>query len=292
MSINLNLCKVNSFINNEIKKVSKFSDKVINNKYEKIIKGDKIKKLKTELKILYEYHKIETEKKEKLKILKSLSKKKIKFSLTSIVSGIDIIKGLGYRLLKEIGEGAFGTVYLCEKNKKKFAIKLQFYFKEDGNMEGFIKSRLNEYKIAKKIGNAGIGPKIYETMFFYDEIKELFLNIMIMEYIKGEELCSYQKKLKESEIKKLKLKIDKLHKMKIYHKDLHRCNIMVTKKNGKLDFVILDFGMAVEQKNIIKNLKKNNKGRAFMIYYDEEMDKVLFISIYNLLNSKKIIVNC
>ena len=80
MSINLNLCKVNSFINNEIKKVSKFSDKVINNKYEKIIKGDKIKKLNTELKILYDYHKIETEKKEKLKILKSLSKKNKIFS--------------------------------------------------------------------------------------------------------------------------------------------------------------------------------------------------------------------
>ena len=80
--------------------------------------------------------------------------------------------------------------------------------------------------------------------------------------------------------------------MKIYHKDLHRCNIMVTKKNGKLDFVILDFGMAVEQKNIIKNLKKNNKGHAFMIYYDEEIDKVFLISIYNLLNSKKIIINC
>jgi len=105
---------------------------------------------------------------------------------------------------------------------------------------------------------------------------------------------SQKKKLKESEIKKLKLKIDKLHKMKIYHKDLHRCNIMVTKKNGKLDFVILDFRMAVEQKNMIKNLKKNNKGRAFMIYNDEDkgLDKVLYISIYNLLISKKIIVNC
>ena len=221
MSVNLNLCKVNSLINNEIKKVSKFSDKVINNKYEKIIKGDK---------------------KEKLKILKLLNKKKVKFSFLSFDKGNDIIKELGYGKIKEVGQGAFGTVYLCEKNKKKFAIKLQIYHKggwQSKNMESFIKKRLNEYKIAKKIGNAGIGPKIYETMFFYDEIKDKFINLLIMEYIKGKELCKYQekKKLKESEIKKLKMKIDKLHKMKIYHKDLHTCNIIVTKNNGKLEKV-------------------------------------------------------
>ena len=52
--------------------------------------------------------------------------------------------------------------------------------------------------------------------------------------------------------------------------------------------------MAMEQKNIIKNLKKNNKERAFWKYNDEDkgLDKVLYISIYNLLISKKIIVNC
>ena len=300
MSVKLNLCKVNLLLNAEIKRVNKFSDKINDNKYNKIIKGDQIKKFNNELNLLYEYHKRETEKKEKLKLLNSL-KKKSKFSFLMIDNEKDVIKDLGYKKIKEVGEGAFGKVYLCEKNKKKYAIKLQIFHKKSWhakNIESFIKQRLNEYKIAKKIGSVGIGPKIYDTMFFYDEMKDKFINLIIMEFIKGKELCKYEnkKKLNEDEKKRLQLKIDKLHKLKIYHKDLHKCNIMVTKKNGKLDFIIVDFGLAREQKNVIKNLKKDNKEFEMGWWRnddeDKSIDKVLYISIYNLLKNKKIIVNC
>ena len=71
---------------------------------------------------------------------------------------------------------------------------------------------------------------------------------------------------------------------------------MVTKKNGKLDFIIVDFGLAREQKNVIKNLKKDNKEFKMRWWRnddeDKSIDKVLYISIYNLLKNKKIIVNC
>ena len=88
MSVKLNLCKVNLLLNAEIKRVNKFSDKINDNKYNKIIKGDQIKKFNNELNLLYEYHKRETEKKEKIKLLNSL-KKKSKFSFLMI----DNIKG-------------------------------------------------------------------------------------------------------------------------------------------------------------------------------------------------------
>ena len=116
-----------------------------------------------------------------------------------------------------------------------------------------------------------------------------------MEYIKGKTLSEYQynHKLNKQEKNKLNNKIDKLHKLNIYHRDLHKSNIMVIKKYNKIDFMIIDFGFSNEKKNIIKQLKERNK-KIINKYinnnkYIHNINIDLFITINNLIIMKKII---
>ena len=301
MSIVINLCGVKTLVEKEINIVKELTDKKRGTKYKKIIESDEFKNISTEFNFLYNYfYKIQENRNIKELIEKITKDKKIKLLFVIVDNNEGYIKYLDYKKIKQVGEGAFGQVFFCEKNKKKYAIKLQIYDKKywrEPKESDFIKNRINEYKLAKKIGSHSIGPKVYETLFIYDDVNNKFINLIVMEYIKGEELMKYERKhkLKDNEVKKLQNKIYKLHKLNIYHKDLHKGNIMVVKKNKKIDFMIVDFGLARDKKNMIKELKEDNKKfhpRNWDSNNKKEKDTDLFITIFNLIKNKKIIVNC
>ena len=238
--------------------------------------------------------------KKKKELIEKITKdKEIKLLFVIVDNNEGYIKYFNYKKIKKVGQGAYGQVFFGEKNKKKYAIKLQIYDHSswsEKNESDFIKNRINEYKLAKKIGSHSIGPKVYETLFIYDDVNNKFINLIVMEYIKGKVLMEYERKhkLKDNEIKKLQNKIDKLHKLNIYHKDLHKGNIMVVKKNKKIDFMIVDFGLAQNKKNMIKQLEEDNKKlhRRNWGFNNNKKDTDLFIAIFNLIENKKIIVNC
>ena len=188
---------------------------------------------------------------------------------TCVKDDKDYLKFLNFTGLKKLGNGAFGNVYLGTKNKKKHALKVQEFDDNDNwrswrnsTIEQFIKNRINEYKIGKKLGDNGISPKVHDKYFMYDTMNDKLINIIEMEYVKGQTLSSYEnkKKLTDKEKTLLNNKIKKLHKLKIYHQDLHRHkeNILVITKNKKIDFYLIDFGLSHFEKDILKNMKKEN----------------------------------
>ena len=140
--------------------------------------------------------------------------------------------------------------------------------------------------MGKKLGSKSISPKFYEIFFNYNSLNDIYTSFIQMEYIKGENLESYMKKnkLTSKQKKKLSNKIEKLHKLKIYHNDLHPGNIMVVKKNKDIDFFIVDLGLALDVKGLINKLEKNNK-RILNENNNsnEEKEFNLKIALYNLI---------
>jgi tRNA A-37 threonylcarbamoyl transferase component Bud32 len=300
MSIEINFKLIEQLINKELINIKKLKEKKKNILYNKINKNNNININK--IIFLYNYFYELQKDNNKTKLIKQISKNnniKLFFIISNDVK--EYIKHIGYKYIILIGGGAFGAVYSGYQNKKKYSIKLQIYNKnhwcknKNYNETTFIKETINEYKIGKKLGNHSIGPKVHKTLFIYDKINDKFINVIIMEYIKGKTLSEYQynHKLNKQEKNKLNNKIDKLHKLNIYHRDLHKSNIMVIKKYNKIDFMIIDFGFSNEKKNIIKQLKERNK-KIINKYmnnnkYINNINIDLFITINNLIIMKKII---
>ena len=61
--------------------------------------------------------------------------------------------------LKTLGKGAYGKVYLVSNKKYKYAIKVQQLRGDDEEQDQLRR----EYEISKKMGELGIGPKIYDS---------------------------------------------------------------------------------------------------------------------------------
>lgn len=87
-------------------------------------------------------------------------------------------------------------------------------------------------------------------------------SLIFMEHIDGITLTQYitkKGKLDDTDKKKLNETITKLHKLGIYHRDLHSDNIIVVKKSKNYDFIMIDLGLAVYRKDILNNANKFNK---------------------------------
>ena len=217
------------------------------------------------------------------------------------INEIDYIKHFGYNKIKRIGSGAFGITYLCHKNNKKYAIKLQKHKNEYGNLEKFINNNFREYNNLKKLNKSpcrAFVPKVYDIIFIFDESKPILYSLIIMEFINGITLLEYIDKKGELTItdkKKLDDNIDKLHKFGIFHRDLNSENIMVVKKEKNNNFIFIDYGLSATKKNM-----KNNSNKLNKIYNDNNDNKVkdditinkkLYISINNIIDNKLIVIS-
>lgn len=234
--------------------------------YNNIIKSKEFKNNDYEKKFTNLYNYINLDKNNAFNILKK-NKTDLLCMYKCAKDDKDYLKLLNFTRLKKLGNGAFGNVYSGIKNKKKYALKVQEFDSKDDwrswrnkTIDQFIKNRLNEYKIGKKLGDHGISPKVYNKYFIYDIMNDKIINIIEMEYVKGQTLSSYEnkKKLTDKEKELINKKIKKLHKLKIYHQDLHKENILVIKKNKKIDFYLIDFGLSHYEKDILKNMKNRN----------------------------------
>lgn len=149
-----------------------------------------------------------------------------------------------YKILKYIGDGTSGKVYLCMdiRTKKRYALKIIHIIKKFGIKN---KNSLREYFFMKENNNKNIVKLI-------DNIYDIDNNIMylIMEYIPNGCIITINDKIKCNILPKEKIiKYTKdiinglkyLHERYIIHGDIKASNILLDKDDNA---VIIDFGIS------------------------------------------------
>lgn len=144
-----------------------------------------------------------------------------------------------YEVIKIIGQGGMGSVYLCKNINLDTLWAIKEVQKEVKNSVNF----LAEPNILKKLKHPGI-PRIIDIFYENDNL------YMVEDYIEGENLKEYVKRkgsLNAEEICKIALEIGKIVKYlhsfdpPIIHRDLKPSNIMITPEG---EVVLIDFGIS------------------------------------------------
>jgi len=219
-----------------------------------------------------------------------------------------------YIIEKNIGEGHFSQVKLVSNNNNKYACKIQYFDKENINtsvwisrgrpsgglvdknmpywnnynyLEKFMKINCNEFDLSKNIGKHNIGPKAYHLYFAYDSHVNNICSIMIMEYLDGQTLANYKKKVTDEIKNQLSNQIEKLHKLNIIHQDLHQNNIMIVHKNKKIYVYLIDLGGSLIKNNILNYRKNKNYSILDTINNNNNISDLILLS-YSLFKNNKI----
>ena len=148
-----------------------------------------------------------------------------------------------YTLVREIGHGGMGTVWLARRNDGRYEGEVAIKFLRSGlfgqgdaarfEREGSILARLSHPHIARLL-DAGVmadGAQPY----------------LVLEYIDGEPIDAYCRRLELPVAARLRLMLDVLaavaqaHNRLVLHRDLKPTNILVTQAG---DVKLLDFGIA------------------------------------------------
>lgn len=149
-----------------------------------------------------------------------------------------------YEVIKEIGKGAIGTVYLGRDPKinRKVAIKTLRYDEVDGDQLKEIKERFfREAEAAGRLSHPNI-------VTIYDAGEDYDITYMAMEYLDGHDLARHCKsnnllpaKVILNIIIRVAFALDYAHKHKVIHRDIKPANIMLTEKGH---VKVTDFGIA------------------------------------------------
>jgi eukaryotic-like serine/threonine-protein kinase len=176
----------------------------------------------------------------------------------------DKIKNGRFEVLKELGKGGFGITYLVrdfqkdenvviktlnatQQSDKSFADTQENFVKEGFTLKGF-----DHHHIVKVSEPVQLGS----------------LWGLVMEYIPGEDLCSYMDKngrLSEGEalgyIDQIAQALDYVHEKKFFHRDVKPENIML--RQGRKEAVLIDFGIAREFIDLETVYLTNDSGTKF-----------------------------
>ena len=156
-----------------------------------------------------------------------------------------------FKILRLLGKGSFGKVFLVQKKDDKIYYAMKVLNKETIYRKNQVKHMKNEREIMEKINS----PFIVKLHYAFQTESKLFL---VTEFIQGGELFFHLKNNKKFSEKKAKfysseiiLAIEYLHKNKIIYRDLKPENILLD-IYGHIK--ITDFGLS----KIIKEKKNFN----------------------------------
>ncbi|OGV34177.1 MAG: hypothetical protein A2020_16235 [Lentisphaerae bacterium GWF2_45_14] len=147
-----------------------------------------------------------------------------------------------YKVLKTLGAGTMGIVFLVEKAGQRFALKILRKESDESSQSQRVKRFLREARILAQIEHPNV-VKVYDS----DLPKDTDTPYILMEYIKGEPLTDYVKKDRLSLEQKLSLiaqvasALSIVHKFGVLHRDIKPSNILV---NEDLTAKLTDFGIA------------------------------------------------
>lgn len=172
-----------------------------------------------------------------------------------------------YRLLRELGRGGQGVVYLAEDARVKRTVALKVLNEVWWSREGEARLRLErEAATLARLNHPGIC-----TLFDTGTIRESLgrdVSFLAMRYIEGETLAKKISDRRQSDssqseridfmhwvqfIEKLARAVHAAHVQGILHRDLKPANVMTTPQN---DPVILDFGLARDDDSNLPTLTR------------------------------------
>jgi eukaryotic-like serine/threonine-protein kinase len=149
-----------------------------------------------------------------------------------------------YRLIRKLGEGGMGAVWLAQQTspvQREIAIKVI----KSGRFSDFALHRFDLERQALAGMNHPAIAKVFDAGSTYERQP-----YFVMEYVSGLPITvyCYQKKLSTRERIELLIKVGEgvqhAHQKAILHRDLKPSNILITEVDGKPVPRILDFGIA------------------------------------------------
>ena len=170
-----------------------------------------------------------------------------------------------YTVLRKLGGGAFGTVYLAEDNftHVKYALKtiaseLKANPEELDNLKA--KFALVHDLAHPNIAGAYELHQVLDVEYANDDVKkDLRLSpgdpIMVMRYASGETLSKWRKGFPGGRVpadralevcRQIAGALDYAHGQKVVHRDIKPSNVAVLEHEGALDVRVLDFGLAAQ----------------------------------------------
>ena len=201
-------------------------------------------------------------------------------NIEEILNVVRSIQGDEYKIIRKIGEGGFGDVYLVEKDNNQYALK-KLKFK-------LTKEELEQYQ---EILNILLKIKNENIIKYYDYFLENdYLNI-VMEYCGDTDLKQFIEKqqsknelIEEELIKDFILQIcnglKEIHNNGIIHRDLTPDNIFIG-KNNKIK--IGDFSISkILTKSTLLSVKQSGKYRYFAPEFELERKFNNKTDIYSL----------
>ena len=164
---------------------------------------------------------------------------------TILIENADTKPTLGrYEVLKELGRGAMGMVYLGRDPKinRKVAIKTLRYMEVDEDQLTEVKNRFfYEAEAAGKLSHPNI-------VTIYDVGEDYDMAYMAMELLEGNDLTKYCQKEKQLPVHRIlntmyavAEALDYAHKNDVAHRDIKPANIMLLKND---QVKVTDFGIA------------------------------------------------
>ena len=150
-----------------------------------------------------------------------------------------------YRIIRELGRGGMGAVFLAHDGQldRNVALKIPF-FKDDDDGEAIARF-YREARAMATVHHANLCP-VYDVGLFEQ------WHFLTMAFIDGRSLAAHLKDIGAmsprgavSLLKTVALAVQKAHAAKIVHRDLKPSNIMLT---PEFDPIIMDFGLARRQR--------------------------------------------
>jgi tRNA A-37 threonylcarbamoyl transferase component Bud32 len=187
---------------------------------------------------------------------------------------------------KEVGRGAFGTVYKVHvhkciqnipKNVNTVAIKVEkldnYYFFNHAQLK-------NSILIIKKAAKLGITPELYDV--FIVKVNDKYLLIKVFQYIEGQtwNTTKFTKQSYEKALQQLNQAIHLMNTNGIIHHDIHLENVMVSKDKVYL----IDFDLA----HFAKEDEKNEIKMFYKPEYTMNKNVMRSIFVFNELFKKKV----
>lgn len=146
-----------------------------------------------------------------------------------------------YQIIEKLGRGGMGSVYRVLDKKLNEEVALKLLNPEIASDEKTLERFSNELKLARKIVHKNIG-RMYEFM------EEQGTNFITMEYVPGEDLKSFIKRVGQLPVgkaisigKQILEGLEEAHRLGTIHRDLKPGNIMIDKEGNAR---IMDFGIA------------------------------------------------